>query len=135
MAHLLPAILLAIMGRGCTAFHAPNAVYCNNVNISVGAPSSSQHLRVVKEGGRRRLLFHSSLFPSTPFRMSASNADTNGDDDDDEIERLRETASKLRAEAQEAEKALEGTRSTGEGTTYVKPVEYIDLRDSCWEIT
>ena len=127
MAPLLPAMLLAIMGRGCTAFHAPNAI------ISVGAPSSSQHLRVVKEGGRRRLLFHSSLFPRTPFRMSTSNADTNGDDD--EIERLRETASKLRAEAQEAEKALEGTRSTGEGTTYVKPVEYIDLRDSCWEIT
>ncbi|KAL7525709.1 hypothetical protein ACHAXR_001121 [Thalassiosira sp. AJA248-18] len=59
-------------------------------------------------------------------------------DNTDEVDQLRQTASKLRAEAQEAEKALEssrGTAASGEGTQYIKPVEYLDLRDSNWEIT
>ncbi|KAL9190095.1 hypothetical protein ACHAXT_007306 [Thalassiosira profunda] len=49
------------------------------------------------------------------------------------------TASKLREEARAAEEALGSTRGTSaqsvEGATFVKPAEYTELGDSCWEIT
>ena len=123
-------LLLAIMGgRGCTAFHASNAINSNAIHISLGAGASSYYdssppYRAAVREGRPTI-------PTMALSASNNNGDTNADD---EIERLRETASKLRAEAQEAEKALEGTRSTStagrEGAAYVKPVEYTDLRDS-----
>lgn len=78
---------------------------------------------------------------SSPSQLLLLQMSTSGNDGSakgsDEIDKLKETASRLRAEAQTAERALEGTRGApSEGTTsYVKPVEYVNLNDSCWEIT
>ena len=54
-------------------------------------------------------------------------------DSSDKIEQLQQAVSKLRAEAQAAEEVL---RSRGkQEEEYTKPIEYTDLKDSCWEIT
>ena len=54
--------------------------------------------------------------------------------DSDEIEQLQQTVSKLRAEAQAAEEVLQSSRGKHD-EEYIKPIEYTDLKDSCWEIT
>ena len=54
--------------------------------------------------------------------------------DSDEIEQLQQTVSKLRAEAQAAEKVLQSSRGQQE-EEYIKPIEYTDLKDSFWEMT
>mmetsp|Transcript_19502 Transcript_19502/g.40833 ORF Transcript_19502/g.40833 Transcript_19502/m.40833 type:complete len:226 (-) Transcript_19502:1530-2207(-) len=79
-------------------------------------------------------LRHSSIPSSTLPKMSSSSDNDSGEST--EIEKLRQTASKLRAEAQEAEKGLKRSpSSSAEENKYVKPVEYSTLSDSCWEIT
>ena len=55
-------------------------------------------------------------------------------DSSDEIEQLQQTVAKLRAEAQAAEKVLQSSRGK-QDEEYTKPIEYTDLKDSCWEIT
>lgn len=66
-----------------------------------------------------------------PLDMSSANSDGEG-----ETERLRRAASKLRAEVEELEKSrgIVAASSTGEAD-YVKPTQYSDLKDSCWEMT
>ena len=68
--------------------------------------------------------------------MSPSS-DDGSDSTTTEIEKLRETASKLRAEALAQEELMQSSRDKmiEGGAEYAKPVEYIDLKDSCWEIT
>ena len=71
------------------------------------------------------------------LNMSPSS-DDGSDSTTTEIEKLRETASKLRAEALAQEELMQSSRDKIiiEGAAeYAKPVEYIDLKDSCWEIT
>jgi len=101
--------------------------------------------RMTKPVGR--LGVNNSSPPSIFSRLemsSSSKPDNNGNGEPDELERLRQAASKLRAEAQAAEEALQksGGRtasksqfSSAEGVEYVKPTEYTDLNDSCWELT
>jgi len=54
--------------------------------------------------------------------------------DSDEIGQLKQTVSKLRAEAQAAEEVLQSSRGK-QDEEYIKPIEYTDLKDSCWEMT
>jgi len=54
--------------------------------------------------------------------------------DSDEIEQLQFAVSKLRAEAQAAEEVLQSSRGK-QDEECIKPIEYTDLKDSCWEIT
>ena len=61
------------------------------------------------------------------YHMSSSS-------DSDEIEQLQQTVSKLRAEAQAAEEVLQSSRGK-QDEEYIKPIEYTDLKDSCWEMT
>ena len=71
------------------------------------------------------------------LNMSPSSSNDESDSTTTEIEKLRETASKLRAEALAQEELMQSSRDKMiEGAAeYAKPVEYIDLKDSCWEIT
>ena len=72
------------------------------------------------------------------LNMSPSSDDDGSDSTTTEIEKLRETASKLRAEALAQVELMKSSRDKIiiEGAAeYAKPVEYIDLKHSCWEIT
>mmetsp|Transcript_20997 Transcript_20997/g.44950 ORF Transcript_20997/g.44950 Transcript_20997/m.44950 type:complete len:281 (+) Transcript_20997:100-942(+) len=82
-------------------------------------------------GGSSKGGYSGMAIPSAP-RMSSSSSD-NGSVE--AAERLRETASRLREEAEEAERALDRSPSARGAMDFVKPVVYSDLNDSCWEIT
>lgn len=92
-------------------------------------------------GGNRRYIFsqssivkglHESGRSSIPFALEMSTPDDDGGPG--EIERLQQAAAKLRADAAEAEKALDRPAASSE-VKIEKPAEYTDLADSCWEIT
>lgn len=80
-----------------------------------------------------------NMSPSSNNDESSDSTTTSKEHQPNEIEKLRETASKLRAEAFAQEELIQSSRDNNkiiEGSEYyVKPVEYIDLKDSCWEIT
>lgn len=128
----IPSIFIALaMGLGCTAFQV-SVFSTSTVGENI---ATAPYLGLVRGGGGGAKR-HSSV----PFFPKMTSSDENESDGAGsvEAERLRQTASKLRAEAQAAEKALNrspSATSTAEGTKYVKPMEYSDLRDSCWEIT
>lgn len=77
--------------------------------------------------------------------MSSSDQDENINIQSDEVKRLMESASKLRAEAEAAKIALESAKSSSsrgapgrEGTgenNAMRNVDYFDVNDSYWEIT
>lgn len=68
------------------------------------------------------------------FELETSSSANNIDGD-----QLRQTASKLRSEAKAAEEALKESRGvtakSQAAINFVEPAEYLDLKDSCWEIT
>eukprot|EP00571_Detonula_confervacea_P012666 CAMPEP_0172312734 /NCGR_PEP_ID=MMETSP1058-20130122/18533_1 /TAXON_ID=83371 /ORGANISM="Detonula confervacea, Strain CCMP 353" /LENGTH=257 /DNA_ID=CAMNT_0013026277 /DNA_START=44 /DNA_END=814 /DNA_ORIENTATION=- len=117
-------IVLAISWR-CAAFHSP----------LLPATIGGNYQSTKRFRGK-------SCRSSTSFMLKMSPSDdVSNNNGSDEIEKLRQTASKLRAEVQAAEKALQDSRGTAgrssstEATQYTKPVECLDLNDSCWEIT
>ena len=118
----LSFILILAISWGCTAFRTSIL------------PAST--------GGNRRIIIfsqspiikgpHDSECSSIPFGLDMSTSDDDGGPG--EIERLQQAAAKLRADAAEAEKALDRPAASSE-VKIEKPAEYTDLADSCWEIT
>lgn len=70
--------------------------------------------------------------------LSSSSSDDNGSTSE-AAEVLRQKATKLRAEADAAEKQLSPTRASrqlaADSTKKEAAVEYFDLKDSCWELS
>jgi len=130
---------------GCNAFHHPPISSAgigirvrnnnNNNNNNNNRPSIFIPVNdLIMMHHPSAKLRHSSIPSSTLPKMSSSSDNDSGEST--EVEKLRQTASKLRAEAQEAEKGLKRSpSSSAEENKYVKPVEYSTLSDSCWEIT
>ena len=101
----------------------------SNVKTSIGGCRAES--RIIKKNVNNFIAGQSNncQFMTPP---SSSSDDTNNND----AEQLQEAAAKLREEAQAAEELLSSSRSSKLVIEDVKPpVEYIDVKDSCWEIT
>lgn len=136
------AMITLSLSWGCAAFRTP-LLPATSSRIDGGNNNycpSAKSFRFICRGSVGRAPIPSLL------RLSSSPSDNNDDGNKDgsgEIERLRQTASKLRAEAQAAEKVLQDSNSSrgtiaaaaAEAMAYAKPVECFDLNNSCWEIT
>jgi hypothetical protein len=69
-----------------------------------------------------------------PLRASNNGSDL----DNDEVQRLKQSAEMLRAEAMAAQADLASRRSSSGSRAVEMPVqtvEYDEVADSCWEIT
>lgn len=92
----------------------------------------SQHTRYQRFG-------KSSCCTPSLLLLAASSDDV---DANDEVQRLRQSAQALRAEAVKAQEELASKRSvtasasrTVDRTSLLEVVEYDSVADSCWEIT
>ena len=127
-------IVLLSISSSCAAFsfHRPSKI----PDVNVLGRVNSREFNIMHQSSSTKNDRTTSMI--CLLNMSPSSDDDGSDSTTTEIEKLRETASKLRAEALAQEELMQSSRDKIiiEGAAeYAKPVEYIDLKDSCWEIT
>ena len=137
-------LVLLSISSSCAAFNFHRPSKMPTVNV-LGRVNNSWEFNIMNQCTSTKtddrttsMICLLNMSPSSDNDGSSDSTTTSKEQQPNEIEELRETASKLRAEALAQEELMQSSRDNKkiiEGSEYAKPVEYIDLKDSCWEIT